>query len=666
MGKNESKKQLVTTDKRFSGLHNDPRFNLPKRNDFKVEIDDRFKKSDLVIGKKKAKVDRYGRKITEDEADAVKGFDKYYKAKEESASEHSSEESGEESSAESSAESSKEEKVELAGARSGESSDEDSSSSGPEDVVGDLARGKAVRDDYESSSDESSSDEEDSEIEEESDLEIEEEKPPEGEPSSTFAVVNLDWDHVKSTDLMATFQSFVPSSGHIVSVSIYPSQYGKERMQQEELEGPSRELFKKKKKSSEKEESDSDSDSEVEAKDLYEEADATKDYDSKALRKYQLQRLRYYYAVVVCDSVQTAKNIYDNCDGTEYESTANFFDLRYVPEGMSFEDEPRDSCTKIPSNYKPSSFVTDALQHSKVKLTWDETPAERVQMSKKAFSQKEIDDMDFKAYLASDNSDDEDEEHHEDLKSKYKNLAGLSSKIGTKDLFGAQKGGDSDSDVDVEITFTPGLESAAGGAEAGAKAGTEAGTEAGAAEPEESTLDKLKRKAKERRHERKQKIKEMKKQALEKKKSEKKSGRKAGEESGKSRAELELLMLDEDKKPAQHFSMNELLKSEKEKKKKSKHRNAAKIIDDDFKPDLNDSRFDEIFTSHDFAIDPTQAQYKDTATMKQILEERNKRKSGAAAGDAVAQQTKRAKKQPRAAEDVRQLAEKIKRKHQKQ
>lgn len=56
----------------------------------------------------------------------------------------------------------------------------------------------------------------------------------------------------------------------------------------------------------------------------------------------------------------------------------------------------------LPKNYRPHQFSTDALQHSNVKLTWDETPADRVEVAKRAFTQKEIDDMDFKAYLASD------------------------------------------------------------------------------------------------------------------------------------------------------------------------------------------------------------------------------------------------------------------------
>jgi hypothetical protein len=120
-----------------------------------------------------------------------------------------------------------------------------------------------------------------------------------------LAVVNLDWDHVKATHLYKIFSSLVSSTapalainddsqrksrpkgssapvvrGSVLSIRIYPSEFGKERMAREEKEGPPPEIFKKRQ-----------GEDEVDEKNIYEVGDQN-EYDDAALRTYQLERLR--------------------------------------------------------------------------------------------------------------------------------------------------------------------------------------------------------------------------------------------------------------------------------------------------------------------------------------------------------------------------------------
>lgn len=646
----------VTSDSRFKSVHNDPRFKTPNLKNLKIKVDDRF--SEKVLLKlnagatgKKVKIDRYGRKIKDD--DSIKKLRKFYEHEDDQTGSESEDEDEDEEQAEDGKTKKDEESSdeETSDEESGDENEEDkemqnalklnpaeqalldrrlkkSAKSEKSKKLSDVsATGSSSSESELSSSDQESSSDSESDSfgefseEEFSDIEIEE-KPEEGDPTSAFAVVNMDWDNIRAVDLMATFSSFVPKGGLIKSVKIYPSEFGKEQMQKEEIEGPPKELFKSKKKKAVESDSESDIDEEdlktaegmeKAARLLYKEDDGTEDYDSKALRRYQLQRLRYYYAVVQCDSVETASNIYKNCDGTEFESTANIFDLRYVPEDMEFDDtEPTDTCVEIPTSYNPNStFVTDALQHSKVKLTWDETPRERLKIANKQFSQREIDEMDFKAYLASD-SDDSGSDKEENI-DKYKSLLG--NKFSSFD----KKGENSEDDIDMEITFNPGLDE-------------NAIAEQQKREEELNTIEAYKQKEKERRKKRMNKLKESQKDTTdEETKKNSKSKDKKPKVDEKSKAELELLMMDEkdDDAKLDHFNMKDIIKQEKMKNKLSKKKSKSvdkEMTQDNFEADLNDPRFKEIFENHEFAIDPTSSEFKKTQTMKKILKERSKRK----------------------------------------
>ena len=144
----------------------------------------------------------------------------------------------------------------------------------------------------------------------------EEEKTQEGPRTARLAIVNLDWDHVRADHLYKICASLVSPTaprvrastsslerrtshqksegdgqmnvvrGKVISVRVYPSDFGKERMAREEKEGPPSEIFKKKDLNAE----------EVNEKNVYD-VGGEDDYDEDALRQYQLERLRYNFPV---------------------------------------------------------------------------------------------------------------------------------------------------------------------------------------------------------------------------------------------------------------------------------------------------------------------------------------------------------------------------------
>lgn len=357
-----SGKGPAITDSRFANFQTDERFRLPSKKLGKTKVDSRFSKllkDDEFTAA--ATVDRYGRKL---KADSKKqALKKLYEASDD-------EDEDDEQDGIKCVEVENDDVVEKELQRAnknydparggGFSSSEDSDSESDDEEEEETAAEAATK---ASSSMQRLRDEE---------AEVEQ-----GEVTSRLAVVNMDWDHVKSQDLMALFSSFVSKGGKIERISVYPSEFGKGRIEREELEGPPKEIFKNKEDSEdeasedEPEEIDSDEDEDEKIKEgLLQEEDAD-DFNSDALRKYQLDRLRYYYAVVECSNEACAESIYQATDGTEYQTTSNFLDLRFIPDGVTFDDEPRDSCTEVPASYRPTEYVTDALQHSKVKLTWE-------------------------------------------------------------------------------------------------------------------------------------------------------------------------------------------------------------------------------------------------------------------------------------------------------
>jgi hypothetical protein len=87
---------------------------------------------------------------------------------------------------------------------------------------GELASGSDTSDDSDDS-DEDVYMEEDDDDEDKEDI-------PTGEETTRFAVMNCDWTRIRAVDLFALFQSFAPATGAVKDVTIYPSDFGLEKM----------------------------------------------------------------------------------------------------------------------------------------------------------------------------------------------------------------------------------------------------------------------------------------------------------------------------------------------------------------------------------------------------------------------------------------------------
>ncbi|GMT24198.1 hypothetical protein PFISCL1PPCAC_15495, partial [Pristionchus fissidentatus] len=218
--------------------------------------------------------------------------------------------------------------------------------------------------------------------------------------SRRLAICNLDWDSLSSEDLFFLVSSFKPLGGRVESLTIYLSNMGKEKLEKEENQGPELLL------------DDNDAVDSDEHGELDEEALKHDNKKREAIRKYQMERLKYYYAILVCDSEQTASAIYENCDGVEYENSGLRVDLRFVPDHMTFdEDRVKERVTGEDvdnSKYKPRELSNIAAATTKVKLTWEECDINREKKLKEAFD----DDADLEAMstdlIAPSSGEDED------------------------------------------------------------------------------------------------------------------------------------------------------------------------------------------------------------------------------------------------------------------
>lgn len=715
----EESTSTIWTDDRFAHLVKDPRFKLvpfslnlwPQfiwlflyfrgipRKERKVRIDKRFQ-SMFEDPKFKVKYtyDKYGRKINKSSTEDLKRF---YELKEDDSDEEEDEKKAED--------------VVGAVKPEEESSDDDASSNDElevneklakkvkkrlKDLDIDYARGEGKLLTDSSSDDESSSDEEEvgpGLIIDHVWGELDRDAPLTEESSKRLAVCNMDWDKIRAEDIMVLCNSFLPPNGTILKVSIYPSEFGKERMAEEEKTGP-QELVGSKSGEKDAKNDDSDIDDLLESSDdesgsrkknrkQTEEDQEGDDYHMEKLRQYQLNRLKYYYAVIECDSVSTADKLYAECDGLEYESSAAKFDLRFIPDDMSFDDEEAtEKCTELPDlgRYQPRQFQTTALQNAKVELTWDETNEDRKEFAEKMMEGKlnEVSDMDLRKYVAY--SSDEDEKPSsskiklnpgtvsDDEGGESDAEAGQSSIDKYRNLLNEIKENEEKKktrNVEMEFSWNVGAQE-------------KLDTEKAPVAPQSSTaltpFEQLIEKRNQKKKAKQEKFKKKNQKDLEsdealaseddipdgidmndpyfaeefaggdfvgekpksKKKADKEKREEQDEQDRREQAELTLLLEDDGDNKKSHFSLKKIQSAEtaneattKRKRKKLLKKSKKEVLEakqgqaqDDFEIDLADDRFSAVYSSHLYNIDPTNPGFKKTKGMEKIITEKLKRK----------------------------------------
>ncbi|XP_058452936.1 ESF1 homolog [Malaya genurostris] len=682
----------IWSDERFVHLVNDPRFKGIPRTEKKVKIDKRFQSMfDDERFNVKHTVDKYGRKVKQSSSDELR---KYYELETSDGEINDDDKQGSGKDKDNS--DSKEDTGESDDGQSGTDSEapelddeekalgmSDKIKSRLEDLEIDYARGEGAIASDSSSSDDDSEDDELADDEVFIDHvwgELDADAERTDESTRRLALCNVDWDRIRAVDIMVMLNSFLPRGSIILKVTIYPSEFGKERMKEEEERGP-QELTGGRNADSDESEASEDE-------------DETKQRQIELLREYQLNRLKYYYAVVECDSVETADKLYKECDGVEYESTANKIDLRFIPDEMEFEDEPKESCSELPEigKYEPRIFTTTALNQAKVELTWDENDVERKEFNEKIRAGKinEVSNLDLQKYVACSSSEDDDEAENQSENDQVEEemVNGKLKKSKKQDMISRYKAllGDLQEQEEiaknekVEMEFTwkvddDGNDKNDSENESDSKAVKQ---NSDGVNPFEKLLEKAKEKKKRRKELKKKKKRgelnsdgEVKEESSDEdlpygvdlndpffatafdekefdlKKSNKKDKKRNvleqdvenEAEIARKRAELELI-IDETEDDKSHFNLKSIqeqqidLKSVSKSKRKRILKKSKKQIEqrqrsstvDDFALNLDDDRFKAVYEKAEYNIDPTNPLYKKTNAMEMLIQEKLKKR----------------------------------------
>ena len=390
--------------------------------------------------------------------------------------------------------------------------------------------------------------------------------------------------NISAQNLMVLFSSLKEPEGVVRSVTVYPSSLGQARLQSELEEGP-KNIWK------EEAEGEHEKRAQKHAKRpvrnlknqiIVGEDNDDNDIDAKKLRKYEVERLQYYFAIIECDSKRTAEHIYDNGNNVEFELSNVPLDLRMVPEGQRFEAEPKEVCTTVPEISDAKHFINRSVGHTNVRLTWDE-PVNRLSFLDN-LDEKDYNKIDWNQYM---NSEDDEVSAGEEAPAEEEDAEAEAQRAEERKKKGAEtnwranfdKKKRKNNDLEMEITFEGGF------TDIGNKI-LEKKKNAG-----ESVWEKFQRRKKEKKQEYK----------------------------------LKKPMKDDD-----YFVMGEE-EPEVDKAQQQKNREQLELLVDDqpktdFKANFKDNRFNKLLEKPEYALDPTDKHFRKEQHAKWIDEQQLRRK----------------------------------------
>lgn len=448
-----------------------------------------------------------------------------------------------------------------------------------------------------------------------------EEEVPQGDATRRLAVMGCDWDHVSAGDVLLLLRNYLSSKesqkgsgllrgGTVEKVSVYPSDYGLEQLAKEAQAGPVGVTEAK---------------SEIAAEGEDDEA-----AQNEAMRRYQLQRTRYYYALAECDSVATASWLYDHLDGLDVDTFCpGCIDLRFVPDDIALPHEPVSTTTEVPKQYQATNQQSSAAGHTKVKCTWDEAPVHRKRdLMRKKYSPQEMMEMDLNAYLAS--TSEEEDSAGCGAEALKKLVRGSDDEAGDGEGF-FQSGSDDENGNGVQgnmeatfsVTATRLEEELADKAKQQAQATKGKSTRIHTLQSDEpkGVWEQYLEKRKMKRRERKAKAKEERatKKAPEAHGQGDKEKTKATKTAAADAGDLELLAMDEEEE-SRGFNVRGPQRT-------AARRAKAEVPGGDFKVNAEDPRLAKLFSGGDFDIDPTNPEFRPSEGMAQLLRKKRARKA---------------------------------------